>query len=50
MLNNALETGVFFHRGPVLGNMEGMILSQALDREGSDFSIKKTFLGESERH
>jgi len=30
MLNKALKSGVFFHRGLVLGNMEGMLLSKGL--------------------
>jgi len=34
MVSKALETVVFFHKGPVLGKMEGMPLSQGLNREG----------------
>jgi hypothetical protein len=37
MLSKALETGVFIHRGPVLGNMEGMLLSQGLTKKGEIF-------------
>ena len=45
MLSNALETGVFFHRGPVLGNMERMILSQGLKEKGEIFLSGKRFGG-----
>jgi hypothetical protein len=45
MLSKALETGVFFHRGPVLGNMEGMLLSQGLTEKGEIFLSGKLFGG-----
>jgi hypothetical protein len=45
MLSHALETGVFFHRDPVLGNMDGMILSQELKEKGEIFLSGKRFWG-----
>ena len=45
MLSKALEMGVFFHRGPVLGNMEGMLLSQRLQVEGEIFLSGEIVLG-----
>jgi len=50
MLSKALEMGVFFHRGSVLGNMEGMLLSQELQVEGEIFLSGEVVLGNLERH
>jgi hypothetical protein len=49
MLSKALETGVFFQRGPVLGNMKGLLLSQGLTEKGEIFLSGKV-VGGSERH
>jgi len=45
MLSKALEVGVFFHRSSVLGNMEGMLLSQELQVEGEIFLSGEVVLG-----
>jgi len=45
MLNKALETGVFFQRAPVLGNIEGMLLSQELQQREEIFLSGGLLLG-----
>ena len=45
MLNKALETGVFFHRADVLGNTEGMLLSQGLQQREEIFLSGEPLLG-----
>ena len=50
MLNKALEMGACFHRGPVLGNMEGRYFLRAFDRKVKFLFIRKTLIGEFDRH
>ena len=45
MLSMFREMGVFFHRGPVWGNMEGLLLSQGLREKGEIFQSGKLLLG-----
>ena len=32
-----METGICFHRGPALGNIEGMFLFQGVNKKGEIF-------------
>ena len=41
----ALEMGVFFHRGPVVGNMDRMLLSKGLREKGEIFLSGELLLG-----
>jgi hypothetical protein len=49
MPSKALEVGVCFHRGPVLGNMGGRSFPGAFERRET-FFIRRTFIEEFERH
>jgi hypothetical protein len=37
---------VFFHRGPILGNIEGMLLSQGLQEKDESFLPGELLLGD----
>ena len=49
MLSKAVEMGIFIHRGPILGNIEGCSFPRTL-RKGRNFYIRRTFIGEFKRH
>jgi hypothetical protein len=44
MLGKALEMGVCFHRGPLLGNMEGQSFPRAFDRSDKFLYLGKIFM------
>jgi hypothetical protein len=44
-LNKAVETSVFFQRGPFWGNMKGMLLSQGLRQKGEIFLSAEHVVG-----
>ena len=46
----ALEMGVCYHRGLVLGNMEGRSFPRAFERRVKHLLIRRTFIEEFERH
>jgi len=50
MLSKAPEMGVCFHRGPVLGNMEGRSSPSAFERVVKFLFYQENFYGEFERH
>ena len=44
MRSRALEMGVCFHRGLVLGNMEGRSFSRAFEKSVKCLFIRRTFI------
>ena len=50
MLSKALEMGVCFHKGPVLGNMEGRCFPRAFERGVKFHFYQENFYEEFERH
>ena len=43
LISKALETGVFFHKGPVLGNGGGRSFPRAFERSKKFLFIRRTF-------
>jgi len=50
MLSKALEMGVCFHRGPILGNMGGTFISNGLREKGEISFYQENTYEELERH
>jgi len=50
MLSTALEMGICFHTGPILGNMGGTFLSYGQRENGEILFYQDNFHEEFERH
>jgi hypothetical protein len=50
MLNKAQEMGVWFHRDPISGNMEGRSFLRAFKRGAKFLFYQENFYEEFERH
>jgi hypothetical protein len=48
--NKSLEMGVYFHRGPVLGNMAGCSFTGGFERRAKFLLYQENFYEEFERH
>jgi hypothetical protein len=50
VLSKALEMGICFHRGPILGNIGGCSFPRAFKRRVKFLFIRRIFIEEFKRH